>query len=282
VQLYSVRDNFAADPADTLLRLAEIGFTQVEPYGVVENVAALRTGLPDNGLTAPTAHARLIGADQPAVFAAAAELGIGIVIDPMVTVDKWQDPADIAATAAALNAAAKLAAEHGLRIGYHNHWWELESRIDGRAAFEFFAEALDPAVALEVDTYWATAGGENAPELLRRLGERVHAIHVKDGGLHTDASGQVPAGQGRVPVTEVLAAAPNALRVIEFDAYDGDIFAGIAASFAFVTKAEEAKAEEAPAKEAPAEKVPAEEAPAEKVPAEEAPAEKVPAEEAAK
>lgn len=45
VQLYSVRDAFAADPADTLRRLAAIGFTQVEPYGVVENVEALRAGL---------------------------------------------------------------------------------------------------------------------------------------------------------------------------------------------------------------------------------------------
>ena len=59
VQLYSVRDAFAADPAATLSRLAEIGFTRVEPYGVLENVAVLR-GLGDYGLSAPTAHARLI------------------------------------------------------------------------------------------------------------------------------------------------------------------------------------------------------------------------------
>ena len=237
VQLYSVRDAFAADPADTLRRLAAIGFTQVEPYGVVENVDALRTGLPANGLTAPTAHARLIGADQDAVFAAAAELGIGLVIDPLVKPEQWQDPADIAATAAALNSAAKLGAEHGVQVGYHNHWWELESRIGERSAFEVFAEQLDPAIALEVDTYWATAGGEDAPALLRRLGERVRAIHVKDGGLATDASGQVPAGQGQVPIAEVLAAAPDALRVVEFDAFDGDIFEGVAASHAFLTGA---------------------------------------------
>jgi hypothetical protein len=62
----------------------------------------------------------------------------------------------------------------------------------------------------------------------------VRAIHVKDGGLNTDATGQVPAGQGEVPVSEVLAAAPQALRVVEFDQYDGDIYAGIAASRAFV------------------------------------------------
>jgi sugar phosphate isomerase/epimerase len=237
VQLYSVRDAFAADPAETLRRLAALGFTQVEPYGVVENVEALRAGLQANGLTAPTAHARLIGADQAAVFAAAAELGIGLVIDPLVKPEQWQDPADIAATADALNAAAKVAAEHGVSVGYHNHWWELQARIDGRSAFEVFADQLDPAVALEVDTYWATAGGEDAPALLRRLGDRVRAIHVKDGALATDATGQVPAGQGRVPVADVLAAAPDALRVIEFDAYDGDLFEAIAASHAFLTGA---------------------------------------------
>ena len=237
VQLYSVRDAFAADPDDTLRRLAAIGFTRVEPYGVVENVAALRAGLPAHGLSAPTAHARLLGADQPAVFAAAAELGIDLVIDPLVPPEQWQDPADIAATAEGLNAAAKLAAEHGVRVGYHNHWWEPASRIGGRSAFEIFADQLDPAVALEVDVYWATAGGEDAPALLRRLGERVHAIHVKDGGLATDATGQVPAGQGQVPVTEVLAAAPDALRVVEFDAYDGDLFVALGESHAFLTGA---------------------------------------------
>ncbi|MDT7728571.1 MAG: hypothetical protein QOI21_5147 [Actinomycetota bacterium] len=235
VQLYSVREAFAADPAATLRRLADIGFRQVEPYGVVENVEALRDGLPSSGLSAPTAHARLIGEDQNAVFEAAVSLGIGIVIDPLVKPELWTDAADIAATAAALNSAAKLAADHGLKIGYHNHWWELESRIGGRSALEVFVDQLDPEVVLEVDAYWATAGGEDAPALLRRLGERVQAIHVKDGDLSTDASGQAPAGQGRVPLTEVLAAAPAALRVVEFDAYDGDIFDGIAASFAYLT-----------------------------------------------
>src|SRR4051794_11587163 len=161
VQLYSVRDNFASDPQGTLERLAGIGFTQVEPYGVVENLAALR-GLPAVGLSAPTAHARLIGVDQAAVFAAAAECGIGVVIDPMVKPEQWQDPADIAATAAALNGAAKIATGYGVTVGYHNHWWELASMIGGRHALEVFAEQLDPELVLEVDTYWATAGGADA------------------------------------------------------------------------------------------------------------------------
>jgi len=235
VQLYSVRDAFAADPTGTLARLAEIGFTQVEPYGIAECAPILRTALPDHGLTAPTAHAKLIGVDQEEVFAAAVACGVGVVIDPFTPPERWQDEADIAATATALNEAAKKAADHGVTVGYHNHWWELQTQIGGRTAFEVFVDQLDPELVVEVDTYWATAGGADAPALLRRLGERVHALHIKDGGLATDASGQVPAGQGRVPVADVLAAAPNALRVVEFDAYDGDLFEGLAASYAYLT-----------------------------------------------
>jgi sugar phosphate isomerase/epimerase len=237
VQLYSVREAFAADPTGTLARLADIGFTQVEPYGLVENEAVLRAGLPAHGLTAPTAHARLIGVDQVAVFAAAVACGVGVVIDPFTPAERWLTEADVAATATALNEAAKRGADHGVTVGYHNHWWELEASFDGRSAFEVFADQLDPELVVEVDTYWATAGGADAPALLRRLGKKVHALHIKDGELATDASGQVPAGQGRVPVADVLAAAPDALRVVEFDAYDGDIFAGLAASYAYLTGA---------------------------------------------
>jgi sugar phosphate isomerase/epimerase len=237
VQLYSVREAFADDPAGALARLAAIGFTQVEPYGLVEHADALRTALPEHGLAAPTAHAKLVGVDQDEVFAVAVELGVRVVIDPYVPAEQWQSAADVAATADALNAAAGKAAAHGLTVGYHNHWWELEQQLDGRSALEVFADRLDPELVLEVDTYWAAAGGADAPALLRRLGGRVTALHVKDGGLATDASGQVPAGQGRMPVDEVLAAAPGALRVVEFDSYDGDVFDGLAASHAYLTGA---------------------------------------------
>src|SRR4051794_38089808 len=123
VQLYSVRDLFSERPGEVLRRLADIGFTQVEPYGVVQNGEVLK-GLGEYGLTAPTAHARLIGEDQHQVFAIAAECGIGVVIDPFVAPEQWQDEKDIAATAEAINNAAKVAAEFGVTVGYHNHWWE--------------------------------------------------------------------------------------------------------------------------------------------------------------
>src|SRR5688500_6528510 len=131
VQLYSVREQFGGDPAGTLARLADIGFTQVEPYGLAEHAAVLRTALPEHGLTAPTAHAKLIGVDQDAVFTAAVTCGVGVVIDPFTPPEQWDDEADIAAIASALNDAAKRGTEHGVTVGYHNHWWEAKNTIGG-------------------------------------------------------------------------------------------------------------------------------------------------------
>lgn len=235
VQLYSVREAIAEDLPAAIARVAELGFTNVEPWGFVDRVDQFREALTGNNLSAPSAHAGLVAAEavQP-IFAAAAALGVRTLIDPMVPAERWATREDVQATADRLAELAGQAADHGLTIGYHNHWWELAQQVDGRPALEVFAEVLDERVVLEVDTYWAAVGGVPAPELLARLGERVKFLHVKDGPITDDPKAQLPAGTGAMDVPAVLAAAPDALRVIEFDAYAGDIFEGLAASLAYL------------------------------------------------
>ena len=77
-----------------------------------------------------------------------------------------------------------------------------------------------------------------ATGLLERLGSRVALLHVKDGPIESDPSTQLPAGQGAVDLPAVLAAAPHATRIVEFDAYRGDIFDGIAESLAYLAESE--------------------------------------------
>lgn len=235
VQLYSVREAIAEDLPGAIARVAELGFTNVEPWGFVDKVDQFREALTGNNLSAPSAHAGLVAAEevQP-IFAAAATLGVRTLIDPMVPAERWATREDVQATADRLAELAGQAADHGLTIGYHNHWWELAQKVDGRPALEVFAEVLDERVVLEVDTYWAAVGGVPAPELLARLGERVKFLHVKDGPITEDPKAQLPAGTGAMDVPAVLAAAPEALRVVEFDAYAGDIFEGLAASLAYL------------------------------------------------
>ena len=217
VQLYTVRDALAADFDGTLARLAGIGFTQVEPFALTNFTEELKAGLDKHGLAAPTTHMGLLSGDRAEIFAAARDLGIGTVIEPAVREAHWQTEEDIAATASQLNAAAEEAAEHGLRVGYHNHWWEIERDFDGRHGLEVLAEHLAPEVVLEVDTYWAVVGGADVPALLGRLGDRVVALHIKDGDGTRDTKKQVPLGTGSIPIWDFVAARPDALRVVELD-----------------------------------------------------------------
>ncbi|TPV50184.1 sugar phosphate isomerase/epimerase [Pseudarthrobacter phenanthrenivorans] len=240
IQLYTLRNAVQEDLTGTIRRVAEIGFTQVEPYNFVAMAKELGAALKENGLTAPSGHAPLLSQDQDGIFAAAKELGITTVIDPFIPAERWQSAEDIQETAAQLNAAAKKGAGYGIRVGYHNHQWELESTIEGRTALEYFADLLDPELVLEVDTYWVAVGGQDPVDILTRLGDRVKLIHIKDGPLTTDTKAQQPAGQGKLPVLDVIAAAKSLeVGVVEFDDYAGDIFEGINESLSFLTAAGE-------------------------------------------
>jgi len=237
VQLYSVRDAVAEDLDGAIARLAEIGLEHVEPYAFHERTGEYERAFAAAGVTAPSGHAPVLASDNPqAIFDAAAALGMATVIDPFVAAEHWQTAEQVAELAERVNKLATLAAERGLEFGYHNHAWELSTRIEGKHALEVFVGHLAPEVVLEVDTYWSGVGGADTPALLAALGDRVRLIHVKDGTLDGEVGKQQPAGSGEVGVGAVLAAAPQAIRVIEFDAYAGDVFAGIALSFAWLAE----------------------------------------------
>ncbi|HSL37320.1 MAG TPA: sugar phosphate isomerase/epimerase [Arthrobacter sp.] len=236
IQLYTVRKALEGDLAGTIRRLAEIGFTMVEPYRFVAKAAELKQAMDENNLTAPSGHAPLLSEDQDAIFAAARQLGIGTVIDPHVAAERWNTFEDIRETAAQLNAAAAKGAGYGVRVGYHNHWWEIESVIDGKTALEHLADYLDPGVVLEVDTYWAAVGGQNPAELLSRLGDRVRFIHIKDGPVTADPSGQLAVGDGKMPIWDVLEAARSIeAAVIELDDFHGDMFEAVTDSYNYLS-----------------------------------------------
>lgn len=252
VQLYSLRDAIAEDLDKAIARVREIGYENVEPYAFVERAADLEKAFAATGLKAPSGHVAVIDAEDTApIWDAAERLGIQTVIDPFIPTDRWQTADDVAKIAERVNVLTAEAASRGLKFGYHNHQWEFTNKVDGTTVYELFVSQLAPETVLEVDTFWATVGGADAPAVLRSLGDRVVAIHVKDGKVDGDIltalpssesalvvpealqrafENQTPAGQGDVDVAGILAAAPQAIRVVEFDAYSGDVFQGITES----------------------------------------------------
>ena len=251
LQLYTLRHEIEKDFSGAIARAAAIGFSQVEPWNFVEQADNYAKAFVADGIIAPSAHAHLVGVAREKTFEAAAKLGIKTVIEPMVDQSKWSNAKDISEIAHELNIAAEEALDFGITVGYHNHAWEIANTIDGSTAIEFLESMLEERVILEIDAYWVHAGGEYGPDLLSKLGKRVQFLHIKDGKnvrgsentfnelgelvkSATDTRLQVPAGKGEVPLGEVIATAPFALPIVEFDEYTGDIFEGIAESLEFV------------------------------------------------
>jgi len=237
-----VRNALDEDIAGTIQRVAQIGFTQVEAsYKILSRGPELLDAIRATDLIAPTMTSPLLDregidrVDLDHVFATANELGASAVIETFLPEPLWTSADDVSRIADELNAAAEKAAGYGLRVGYHNHWWELEREFEGMTAMDLLASKLSPEVVFEIDAYWVAVGGTDPIEFVTRHAERVHFLHLKDGPVNRTNTEQRPAGQGRMPVLEVIEAAPDLeAGVIEFDDYDGDVFEAIAQSFAYL------------------------------------------------
>jgi sugar phosphate isomerase/epimerase len=234
LQLYTVRDQLASGRESVLDAIRSYGYGAVEPYDVRTDPEALRADLDEAGLTVCAVHAKALGEDADAFFDGARTVGADTVIVPSVPAERFADADTIGALARDLNEGAARAAGRGLRFGYHNHAFELAA-VGGRTGLEALADALDPAVLLEVDTYWAAVGGQDVPTLLGRLGDRVRYLHVKDGPV-TAGDPMTAVGGGIMPVAEILAACPSAeWHVVELDRCATDVLTAVRDSLTWLT-----------------------------------------------
>lgn len=179
IQLYTVNNLLESDVDGTLAQLAAMGIRQVEAFAFVDRAEQLAEAFAKHGLQAKTGHAPLLSDEVrspdgmvPApthadVFAAAKTLGLEYVIDPFVALERWLTREAIEETANRLNAAAKEAAEHGLKVGYHNHAQEFAADIDGVNGYDYFASLLDEEIMLEVDLFWGRHRQDRRPRTAR-------------------------------------------------------------------------------------------------------------------
>src|SRR4030088_1449685 len=151
VQLYTVRDVLARDRDGVLRQIAQAGYDAVEPFQPTADPEGLRKIVDELGLTVSGVHARQVLTEEAdEVFAAAKVLGTDLVIIPVgLPIEDFSTRDGVARMAEQINEASARAAGHGLRLGYHNHEWELSAIVDGRHALEVLADLLAPEVFLE-------------------------------------------------------------------------------------------------------------------------------------
>ncbi len=240
VQLYSLRDQAAADFEGVLRRLATVGFVGVELAGFhglttdeFNRIAA------DTGLQVSSGH---VGDLSPAALNAALDdlqaVGATTAVLAFLPPESFADAAAVHRSADALNTGYEIARSRGVMFGYHNHFWEFATTIDGRSAWSLLFDRLEPGIVAELDMYWATVGGADPIAVIADLGERLALLHVKDGPADEPKSPMVAVGSGTLDIPAILASAPTARwHIVELDRCATDMFDAVADSYRYLVEA---------------------------------------------
>ena len=237
VQLYSLRDEANEDLESVLRRIGAMGYVGVELAGLHGLTPARFSSVAeDAGLVVSSVHVADLGVDPfRAALDDAQAVGCDTVVAAVLRPAAFEDLDAVKRSAELLQRAHAIARERGMVLGYHNHWWEFETRIDGRSAWSHLFERIDPDVFAELDLYWATVGGADPCDALAELGDRVRLLHVKDGPADDPTAANVAVGQGAVDVMRLLDAAPHARwHIVELDRCDSDMTAAVEASYRYL------------------------------------------------
>ena len=235
VQLYSLRETAQHDFGGVLERLGRAGFVGVELAGF-NHLSPTEFGQVASGagLVVSSAHVTT-GPDFAKTVETMLSLGCATLVIPYLPPEHFVDLDAVRRSADLINEASAVAQASGAAVGYHNHWWEVETMIDGRAAFWHLYDHLSDDVFVELDTYWTTVGGADPVEVISAFGDRVRLLHVKDGPADVPESAMVAVGSGLMPVSNILAAASHAdWHVVELDRCDTDMFEAVEASYDFL------------------------------------------------
>lgn len=202
LQLFSVRDSAEKDFEGTVKKVAQLGYASVEFAGFFGRTPEqILNMLKENNLKIAGTHSAFddLVNDFDATAAYHKAIGNKNYIIPGYDLTS-QDKIDyFVKTVKPIN--EKLS-DMGINLMFHNHHREFLPNEDGSVAYEQLLYRTD--ISFEVDTYWAFVGMKNPIELLKRLGDRVKMIHLKDG--MAEPAGY-PLGMGEAPVKEVWKAA---------------------------------------------------------------------------
>jgi sugar phosphate isomerase/epimerase len=182
VQLYSVRDELAADLPGTFERLAQIGFEGVEYADYFGRSAEeLRAVMDRNGLRACGTHIHIVDMQGDALRETIEfnqTLGNEFLIIRWIPEEFRTDRESFLRLTETLNEISRTLEPHGLRAGYHAHSYIFD-RFDGETMWDILAENTRPEFVMQLDTGWALEVDQDPAEIIRRHPGRLATMHVK-------------------------------------------------------------------------------------------------------
>jgi len=195
IQLYTVNADLMKDPAGTLKKIAQIGYTEVEIAGFGKMTAAqFRDLLRDAGLRAPSAHLMFGVQETGKLLEDAKTLGAEYAVSSVLTAKSpekgMQDflkvlntltADDFRRTAAKANEIGQQAKAAGLQYAYHNHNFEFRDMGGGQTGYDILLNETNPElVKFEADCGWMRVAGKDPVDYLTKHGDRYAMLHIKD------------------------------------------------------------------------------------------------------
>jgi sugar phosphate isomerase/epimerase len=253
LQLYTVRDAMAKDPAATLAKVAKVGYNSVEGatytgtelfYGMDAN--SFKKVLTDNGLVIPSCHYRLgeDGADMKGTILNDWSKAVddAAVLGLKYMVCAWLSPAERGTLdhykkiGEDLNKAGEACKKAGIQLCYHNHDFEFIQE-DGKYPYETLLSTTDKdLVKMEIDLYWLTKAKQDPIALINAHPGRFPLWHLKDMD-NTPAQKFTEVGSGIVDFKNILKHANKAglkYFFVEEDICPGDPFDSITKSYNYI------------------------------------------------
>jgi sugar phosphate isomerase/epimerase len=248
LEIYTVREKFAEDPAGTLKRVSAAGYREVEVLTSLPP-ATLKSYLSAANLTAPSTYLdapRDIDAWKRTVDGAHAHGFRYIVVgdNPNLGAEAWKRRAEL------FNECGSLAHRSGMQFCYHAHYHEF-APLGETTGYDIMLEMCDPSLLkMEMDVFWATYAGRDPLHYFQKYPGRFPLLHIKDfkPGFPTsttdfpfDAGPNpfAPVGQGRIDWVKIFAHARQAgvqHIFVEQDRCDGSPFDAIKTSFEYLKK----------------------------------------------
>ena len=205
LQLYSVRQLAAKDPAGVISQVAQIGYKGVEfagYYGYEKKPEELRKILDANKIVCCGTHTKWpsILPDQiKETIEFNKVIGNKYLIVPGLPKPQTESKAKIIETAKIFTEAAAKAKEAGMYVGYHAHGPDFRL-IEGETEWDILFSNVGPDVIMQMDMGNCLGGGGDPYATLRKYPGKSRTIHLKEHGGAKDAA----TGEGDVRWTEVF------------------------------------------------------------------------------
>lgn len=183
IQVYSVRDEAAADFRGTLEKIKSFGYDGVEFAGLHGHTPQeVKEMCKEIGLTPISAHVSYqeMMSDPKGVLSAYADIGCSFVAIPYLTEDLRPGTDGFSEVVRNASMLGEIAKELGMYLLYHNHDFEFE-KLDGKYALDILYDTV-PASLLgtELDTCWVRVGGEDPASYITKYAGRTPVVHLKD------------------------------------------------------------------------------------------------------